>query len=197
MSKNLAAILAAPASLETHVISDVCLDQRLRSELQRLVAERVGLPTPKVAEESGERTGPPRKAGQRAESPRLAEINAEIQAVREKMRDSSGDLVVGAPEDADWQAFKDAHPPREGNRTDEEIALGMCDATALLADLPKYVVSWGGEEIAVKHRDAFVKRMAYSDQVAAASAVVAMYETRVSVPKSLSGSSETEGSATV
>lgn len=231
MADVLDEILAEPPSTERQIVPDVCLDQKRRATLQRLIAERdaisVSLDAKRgqwalareevraaSAPEEGERTGPPRKSGQRgviapleakveelkaaidAEQARLDAKAAELETERDAMRARTGDLEIYAPDAGEWQRWKDANPPREGNLTDAEIGSGFCNATALIADLPKYIFAWGGREIPEEKRAAFVERLAYSDRAVVASSVVMMFETRVSIPKSSSASSSTEPSAT-
>jgi hypothetical protein len=75
----------------------------------------------------------------------VAEIDAELAALFDRMRESEGDLLLRAIGGGEWQRFKDDHPAREGNKSDEETAYGLCDSTALLADLGRFVVAWNGE----------------------------------------------------
>jgi hypothetical protein len=195
MPKSLADLKAKPKSLPTRAVR-ICLDQEAVADVQRLDREKSDLLLDAQrggVTEDGERTGPPRRTGEGAAPPRLAEIDAELEALFDRMRESEGDLLLRAIGGGEWQRFKDDHPAREGNKTDEEVAYGLCDSSALLADLSRYVAAWNDETLGPDDwRDWFSAQVAPADLRELCSEVVQLHESRVRVPKARS----TDSSAT-
>lgn len=188
MSKSLAELLASAPSRPSRVLPDVCLDQDLTGQVQRLNLERAALEAEfEAAQEEFEKRGEAgsRKAGEKAPKPsaRIAEIDAELEVLNSRMAETGGELLLRATTAAEWQRFKDENPPREGNRSDRVVAYGFADAGALLESLPRYVVEWNGEPIPQDQRQKFCELMSYPDQVAAAALVLEMFEVRVGAPK--------------
>lgn len=199
MPKSLADLKAKPKSLPTRTVR-ICLDQEAVADVQRLDNERrdVLADAFRAKDEDGERTGPPRRVGEAAVPPRVAEIDAELEALFDRMRESEGDLLVRAVGGGEWQRFKDEHPPREGNKSDEEITYGLLDSAALLDALGRFAVSWNGEAFGAEDwRDWFAAQVAPADLAEICREVVQLHEARVTVPKARSTvSSDTPGSAT-
>lgn len=186
-------------SLPTHV-QRLTLDQDLLADIQRLETERSDLiveaqrhkPDP-----DEEQDGPPRKMAERALPPRVDEIKAELTDLYDRLRKSEGELLLRGVSGAEWQQWKDDHPPREDNVTDEQVAYGICNATDLLNDLGRYVVSWEGEDLAPDDWSGwFAAQVAPGDLRDLVNAVVLMHErSGVRAPKSLNGSSATQDGA--
>lgn len=189
----------ANKALPTHV-QVITLDQDLVADIQRLEAERDDLTNDmRRTDGDGNRTGEPTKAGQGSHSvARLEEIASELAARYDQMRASEGELLVRAITGGEWQRWKDEHPPREGNVTDERIGWGLLNASDLLADLGLFVVSWNGEPLGEGDWQMLADQMPAGDLRDVTSAVIALHErSGVRIPKSFSGSSATEDSATV
>lgn len=177
----------------------ITLDQDLIADIQRLEAERDDLRVDaKRVGEDGERTGEPRKAGEGAEIPaRLEEIQTELGALYDRVRESEGELILRGISGGDWQRWKDDHPPREGNVTDQRIGWGLLNASDLLADLGTFAVSWDGEDLADGDWSVLAEQIPPGDLRELVTAVIGMHErSGVRIPKSLSGSSTTDDSAT-
>lgn len=141
------------------------------------------------------------KAGQKPEPslpPRAEEIKTEIRAVGGKLAEFQSEVGLSGLEGGEWQRYKDAHPPREGSDADQQLADGKCNASALFADLGRFVVSWEGDELADGDWNGWLaERICYADRRDLVTAVVEMHETRLErVPKSPSSSSPTESSET-
>ena len=199
MPKSLADLKAIPKSLPTRTVR-ICLDQEAVADVQRLDNEKrdLLLDAARSAPEDGERTAPPLRLGESATPPRVAEIDAELEALFERMRESEGDLLLRAITGGEWLRFKDEHPPREGNKTDDEVTYGLCDSGALLANLGRFVAAWEGEGFGAGDWDGFADHVAPADLRELCSEVVQLHEARVRVPKARStASSETPESATV
>lgn len=197
MSKSLAELRKSkPASLPTRVVT-VCLDLEVLAEVQRLEGEKSDLHVELqgIAASSASQSRPnPRVAAINA---RVAEIDDELTAKFDRMRESEGELLLRATSGGAWQRWKDDHPAREDNKSDEAIAYGFCNASDLLDDLSKYVVEWNGEPFGKGDWDElFADRVAPADLRAICSLVVEMHEVRAQVPKSRSVSSELLTSAT-
>lgn len=205
MSKSSLADLRAraatkPTSYPTRILPDVCLDQEATAKVQRLVAEKNALEAESrttSALDDAATDGPPKKMGEGRPNPRIAELDAEIEACWAEMRPSSGELLLMGIDGGEWLRWKDAHPPRKDNQTDDLLTFGMCNAVDLAADLGRYVKAWNGEELGPDDWSGWMsKRVSSADQGAAVRAVVEMHETRLNVPKSQKGSSATEPAET-
>lgn len=199
MPKSLADLKAKPKSLPTRTVR-ICLDQEAVADVQRLENERrdVLLEASRSARgDDAERTGPPLRAGESPTPPRIAEIDAELEVLFDRMRESEGDLLIRATSGGEWQRFKDDNPPREGNKADDENGYGLCDSSALLADLGRYVAAWDGENFGpTDWRDFFAAQVAPADLSELCREVVQLHEARVRVPKARStDSSDTPPSA--
>jgi len=187
MSKSTLADLRAqvakkPTSYPTRVLPDVCLDQEATANVQRLMAERAELGPAQVA--TAESPDVPRKLGE-GPNARIAELDAEIESCWEQMRPNSGELLLMIGDSGAWLRWKDDHPARKDNQSDDLLTFGVCNATDLVADLGRYVKAWNGEELGPDDWSGWMsKRMSHADQGAAVRLIVGAYENRLSVPKS-------------
>lgn len=202
VTRSLADLKAKPKSLPTRIVPKICLDLEALADVQRLDRERADLEDEKAAllkgrqqvGEDGETKGPPKRTGEGAPPPRVAEIVtrlAEIDDTQEglldRMRESEGDILLRAIGSGEWQRFKDENPPREGNKSDGEFGYDLCNATQLMADLGRYVVSWGDQNLEPGAWDEwFGERVAPGDQADIAKNVVQNQEARITVPKARS-----------
>lgn len=185
-----------PASLPTRAVT-ICLDQKLLADIQRLTLEKNDLLVQAAVESSDEdKPGRPKRQGE-GKNPRLAEIDAEIEPLYAEMREASGEILLRARPGGEWLRWKDEHPAREKNESDDRLAFGLCNAADLLDNLGKYVVSWNGDEFGPGEWDGWFKgKVAPADLGALVTAVVEMHESRVTAPKSPSTSSELPTSVT-
>jgi hypothetical protein len=185
-----------PASRPTRIVK-ACLDQALLADIQRLTVEKTDLLMSAPLDGDGEQgeNGPPRRVGQ-GMNPRIAEIDAELEPLYQRLRDAEGEILLSATDGGTWLRWKDAHPAREKNEVDERLAYGLANATDLLEDLGKYVVSWNGDDFGPGEWDWFSQKVAPADLGACISAVVELHESRISAPKLRSVSSEPPTSAT-
>ena len=137
---KLADMLAEEPSMPTSV-HYVCLDGQAVAEIQRLEREKGVILT-----EQAEAPAKARKASEGAPppDPRIAKIDAALDALDEKRRERSGDLTLRATDGGAWTRWVATHPAREGNDLDNRVALGYCNAEELIEDLGKYVETWDG-----------------------------------------------------
>lgn len=201
MPRSLADLKAKPKSLPTRTVR-ICLDQEAVADVQRLDREKADLllqARRSQVDEDGERTGPPRRVGESPMPPRVAEIDAELEALFDRMRESEGDLLLRAVSGGEWQRFADDNPARDGNKSDEQFGYGLVNVTALLADLGRYAAAWNGENFGPDDwREWFAAQVAPADLLELCQEVVQIHQSRVRVPpKPLSDSSEIQTSATV
>lgn len=191
---------AKPRALERSY--SLCLAQDLVARVQSLCDERDSL-----AFEIGTSTdedGKPKKP-RRANDPRqarIAEIDTELETLYEEMRDHTGELILRATSAGLWRRWVEENPPRiadrdaEGrpilNPVDENVAYGICDATALLEDLHRYVVSWNGEPVSADDFAYLVDNAAPGDVKEVCRIVVQLHEAAgARAPKASSLSSST------
>lgn len=197
MSKTLAELRAEKSlSLPTGV-ERICLDQRVLSDVQRLVTEGQDIELEwRATKAEDPESSKPTRVGEGKPS-RLAEIEAELEECYAKMRESEGELLLQARDGGEWQRWKDDHPAREGNESDRDDAFGYCNITDLIADLGRYVVAWNDDEFADGDWDGWFRaKVAPADLASIAKAVVMLHEARITVPKSPSGSSAIKQPAT-
>lgn len=184
-----------PASRPTRVVK-VCLDQSLLADIQRLTEEkRILAVEASSLDGDDEQTGPPQRTGGSRHGGRIKAIDAELEPLYQRLRDTEGEILLRATDGGSWLRWKDAHPAREKNEVDERLAYGMCNATDLLDDLGKYAVSWNGDEFGPGEWDWFSKKVAPADLGACVSAIVELHESRIQAPKSLTPSSDLPTSA--
>jgi hypothetical protein len=126
----------------------------------------------------GERTGPPRKAGEGANlGPRAEEIKARQDAILDELANFQGEVGLQGVTGGEWQRFKDENPPRKDNANDARWAGGNCDSAALFAALGRFVRSWDGEPVtAADWDDWLAERITYADRRDLVPAVVQMHE---------------------
>lgn len=125
----------------------------------------------------------------------LEDARAELDALHEKMRETQATLEVRAIPAGEWLRYKDEHPAREKNQSDLDIGLGYVNATELLDDLHKWAWRIGSDTVTP---EAWAKIAVSADSgsvLEVARTAVRLQEARVTVPKSSSASSPTEGSA--
>ncbi|AIY15846.1 hypothetical protein GUY44_07390 [Pimelobacter simplex] len=201
MPKTLAELRAEKAAkLPTRSVR-LCLNLELVEKVQRLSSEKADLiinatATAGQGDEDREAKARVRKSAERAEPempPRVAEIDAELTALWDQMRDYEGDLQLNGVDGAAWQAYKDDHPPREGNISDTRNGNGVVNTTDLMADLGDWAVSWNDEKLTEGDWSGWLsKRIAPADMTDLVRRVVEMQEFKVTVPpKALSGSPST------
>lgn len=200
MSKSLADLRAEKAtqSLPTRVMP-ICLNQELIADVQRLEAEKRDLliDAARKPADDDQDAPPQRLAGPAATPPRVSEIDTELEALYDRMREYEGELLLRAIPGGEWQRWKDAHPARENNPTDADIGFGLCNAVDLLDTLDKFAAEWNGEPFGPgEWTDWFVQKVAPADLRDICANVVSLHEQRVSVPKSQSSSSGTPTGAT-
>lgn len=212
MSKSLAELRAEakPRTAERSV--RLCLAQDLVSHVQALAEEKQALileigvnPADEAADEApkgdDEKPKKPRRVGD-PRTARVAEIEAELEALYAEMREHEGDLILRATSAGAWQRWVEENPPRvterdKNNRpilnpVDETVGYGVCDASALLDDLGKYVATWNGEPVKPDDLTYLLDNAAPGDVKQLCRTVVEMHEgTGARAPKASSTSSST------
>lgn len=196
--KTLAELRADPKPTRPTFTKRLTLDTELIANIERLQTEKQDLLHEAAAHKSDdpEKSAKPRKAGEGI-GRRLAEIDQELVAFFAKMRESEGELLVRGMTGGEWQLWKDEHPPREGNVTDEDVAGKLCNASALLPELHKYAAEWNGEPLAEGDWTGWMaNKIAPGDLRDLVATFIWTHEkSGVRIPKSLTESSPTETSA--
>lgn len=204
MTKTLAQLRAesadqpAPLPTATKTVTLV-KGQHLFTESQALDLELLDLlaAEPGQVNESGNKTSAPRKAGE-GPNPRIAEIRDAQIAMLPRLAEFQGEVGLRGMEGGDWWRWKEAHPADPDSAIDDELTGGLCSAKAVFDELGRFVVSWNGEALGPGEWDSWTaKTIIFADRRDLVTAVVQMQEDGVDrAPKSLSGSSVTESSAT-
>lgn len=201
MVKSIADMKAEASAAEpVEVLSEpieLCLAQHLVAKIHTLIAEKQNLAPGKPKRiEDPEAAARVRKGGQSKPKPhpRVAEIDAEVEAAYDEMRDYTGILRLRRSESGDWFNWTATHEPREGNALDEEVAYGYANATDLIADLGTWAATWNDEPI--EDWPFIASRLTPGDLKKLAKRVVSMHEGEGAVPKSRPASSGDQTSAT-
>lgn len=185
--------------------------ESLAFDIDELEAERAELrpPAPPDGDDSVAASGDqgPKRLVPRGGA-RVAEIDALLAEKRgnqdelaEKMDAYTKDLVLRAIEPHEWTAFVDEHPARDpeepAGKRDRRVTFGFCDSDALIADLARYTVAWGDEELgATDWADTLYPASSPQTLRSIAQLVVLMHEDEAIVPKLPSASSPTGASET-
>jgi len=205
MSKTLAELRAMTAPKLPTFSYRLCLNLELIEKVQRLEDEKIDVliaaeqhAQANLSDEDRESQARTRKAGQPlAKRPaRVAEIDEEIAATYAEMHEFEGNLLMRGIDGARWQAYKDEHPPREGNVADETHGsvngTAVVNTTDLMADLAHFAVSWDGEPLAEGDWSGWLAgRIAPGDLSELVARVVQMQEGRLTIPKALTVSPAT------
>lgn len=186
----------------------VCLDLAAISEVEVLEVKEgdLRLEVESLEKAEGARA---RKASE-GKNPRLAEIETELaqikaekEALFDRMRESEGSITLRAVTGGEWHRFKEANPARgeddANHKLDEKIAWGVCNASVLFDELPRFVAAWEGEELQPGDWVTIADQIAPADLRDIVTTVVGMHENlngAIVPPKSHSGSGKTEDSAT-
>lgn len=137
----------------THTL---CLAQDITGRIEALDKEKRDLEVELIGESADGQTKKPKRVGDPRQA-RITEIDEELVALGEEMREHSGELVMRAIPHGEWRRWLGEHPARiterdEQNRPiinplDENYTGGYCDADALVALLRKFAVSWNGAPV--------------------------------------------------
>lgn len=198
MTKSIAELRASTRVGLPERTYELCISQSLIAEAQSLESRKQDvLLEVATAKEGGE---PKRNAS--APDPELDEIDKRLTALHDEMAEHTGELRLRAHDAGTWRRWVEANPAREAGRDekghpflnpiDAEVAYGQCNATALLADLGSYVVSWNGDPLAEGDWDFLANRAAPGDLNELCKIVVQLHEMAgLRFPKSRKVSSET------
>lgn len=186
MSKSLAELRQSSRTSLPERTYEMCLSQALVAETQALEQEKreLGIASRRSDADADSPT-PPRKMGQ-ASSPRVVEINARLEELYDEMREHTGKLLLRGVTSGKWRRWVSENPAREDGRddngravtlsADEQIALGYCDASALMTSLGDYAAEWNGVPLEAGDWSWLEEHAAPGDLKAIAQVVVVMHE---------------------
>lgn len=202
MSKSIAELRASAKATLPEWTYEMCLSQALVAEVQKLQAEKAQREVDAKREQPESGTATKRKMAEGAD-PRIEEIEERLEALYDEMREHTGTLLIRAETAGEWRRWCDAHPPREDGRdergrpvvlaVDESVSYGFCDASALMARLGDFAVTWNGAELQAGDWQWIEERAAGGDLKEIARQVVLMHEGpgAKAAPKLQNTSSET------
>lgn len=201
MPKSLAELRAQsgppPLPRATKVVT-LIEGQHLLAETEQLSDELLMIANQATRTDAdGERTGPPRKAGEGASlPPRVEEIQARQAEILDELADFQGEVTLKGITGGEWQRFKDENPPREDNPQDLNFTGGACNASAVFAALTRFVSGWNGTDLAPGDWDNWLaERITYADRRDLVAVIVKMHEDGLArSPKFHRSSSTTEPS---
>jgi hypothetical protein len=161
---------------------ELCLAQHLVARVKALQFERQS-----VAVQSARSEGEPDSTTKLGGVPsRLGEIDTELEALYDEMREHTGVLTLEAEPTGEWIRWRDAHPARKDGEDqngrpilspiDQTVTWGWCDSSALLDRLGKYAVAWNGEPLKAGEWDWIVDNAVPGDLKEACQRVVALHE---------------------
>lgn len=178
MGRSLADIRAAKQERRPERTLTICLAPDLVAEVQMLADELDVIATSGALE--------PRKMGQ-GEPERVGEIRDRMRELLAEMDESTGEMRLRAIEDGAWRRWVNAHPARPegepGHEADQEVARGYCNADDLLDDLGPFVHAWDGDLLDDGDWAIMAASTARPDKKRIATAVVAMHEQVMDIPK--------------
>lgn len=190
---------AGPQPLpRAHKVVTLIEGQHLLARSKRLDEELLDLAAQASRTDAeGERTGPPRKAGEGADlGPRAEEIRTEQTELLNDLANFQGEVGLRGLSGGEWQRFKDDHPPREDNTADVRLAGAMCNSSDLFAALGRFVASWNGDDVAPDDWDKWLaERIIYADRRDLVTEVVKMHEDGLTRSPKLRTSSSTTGTS--
>lgn len=186
MSKSLAELRQSAHTSLPERTYEMCLSQALVAETQALEQEKreLGIAFRRNNTDDDSPTQP-RKLGQPS-SPRVVEIDARLEVLYDEMREHTGRLLLRGVTSGEWRRWTSNNPAREDGRddngrpvtlaADEQIALGYCDASALMAALGTYAAEWNGAPLEAGDWSWLEEHAAPGDLKAIAQVVVVMHE---------------------
>lgn len=186
MSKSLAELRQSARTSLPERTYEMCLSQALVAETQVLQQEKQDLSIAAHRQDPDDDSATPRRKMAEGSSPRIDEINERLEELYDEMREHTGQLLLRGVTAGEWRRWVDANPPREDGRdergrpvvlaVDEQVALGYCDASALLANLGAYVAEWNGEPLQTGDWEWLEEHAPPGDMKAIAQIVVIMHE---------------------
>lgn len=191
MSKSIADLRTSPRVGLPERVYSMCLASSLVAEVQVLLDELEAARAVTAAQtERDESVAKPKRLAQGS----TTEIRKRLAAVRDEMVEHTGALTLRGVTNGAWREWADAHPARDENARDEEVAYGFCNADDLLADLGRYAYAWNGEPLGAGDWEFIAENAAPGDLKALTELVVQMHESVVNVPKLLRDSPAILGS---
>ena len=164
----------------------LCLAPKLAGEVQELLDELQAAMIREAAQTKGdESAAPPKRMGERLRSVEIRERLAEVQAEAEE---HTGTLTLQGLTEGQWRLWCDEHPAREGNKRDEDIAHGYCNADDLIDNLTTFAHQWNGDDLKPGDWEFIRENAAPAEIKQLAELVVAIHENAVNLPKLLSRS---------
>ena len=195
---NFAEFTAAPPSFQTWS-KTVPTDLARAAELELL---RTELATIEEAEEAEKDSGTARarKAG-RGANPRKAELVSQIDEIEKVLEASEASLTLRVLDPGEWLQFVEKYPAAEegepGHTADTTITRGWVSASALLANVGRFIVGWNDEKLpegawTAEHS----KKIPPYYMQNVLQSIVDHHQRPVTLPKSSTASSTTRSSAT-
>lgn len=174
----------------------ICVTARLVDEAEAIdaelfeVEERIGR-LEQHEESRREGGGPPRRTGEGSELPALIERGKELAAqadsIHERIEESMVEVLLRGKRRGEWRQWATKHPARDettdpqGHERDKTWAGGHVDIDALAADLHLFAAKYNGEDASDAWAEFVAANGAPGHLTLAASRIVAMHETVVSV----------------
>lgn len=163
----------------------LCLASKVVGEVQSLLFQLDEIRAADAARADGNPVDRPRRA---AESSPAEPIRLRLAELQPQIDDATGVLTLRGIEQGPWQTWCDAHPARDGNVRDDELARGYCNIDDLIQELGQFMAAWDGEPIDEAGLALIMTNAHPGDLSQIASVVVNMQETVVDLPFWLSSS---------
>lgn len=188
MSKSLAEMRQSPKVGRPRRSYQLCLAGAVMAEMQSLANELADLATrafiPEDEPKKPTRVNDPERVKVAA---RMAEIRVRQTELDDEMAEHTGELILEGIDDGEWDRWVDENPARpDGNKShlrDLRVTGGICDADAVIADLPRYMAEWNGDPLNDEDKKFVFESAAGGDKKELAQLVIVMHETAVDLPK--------------
>lgn len=162
---------------------------QIEAELHDLIQDAAQQPQP--SDDPDQPQPPGRLARPRPkllqQNPRILELNAERDALIERMRDHTIELHIVARPDGQWRTWVQDHPARDGVDGDRRAGFNLDDLIDDIGENPdRYIPDINGETYNPDDWAHVWKAAADGDQWRIAAAVRQLHQGGVDIPKSLS-----------
>lgn len=189
MTKSLADLRKSEHVGRPETTFPICVAGKLNAEFDKIDYELDQLlknPRNTPASADSDAPQPPRRMGQKGIDPRVHELNARRDELREIMADHIVTLHLRAREDGHWRAWVNDNPPRDDNRLDERAGHNVDALVDWIRDNPRDIVTAINDAAYDDEDWAFIwGNAADGDKWRLAATVRGLHQAGVDVPKSL------------
>lgn len=187
MPKSLDELMQSPHVGRPETEFPLCVAGKLNAEFDRIDSELDRLLSSTPDPDTGGESGPVPRVGQKTSNPRVKKLDTRREELRALMAEHMVTLLMRAREEGAWRAWKQDHPPREGDRGDERAGFNLDDLIVDIRDHPRnWVAAINGEPYTDEQWKFVWGNTSDGDQWRLAAVARQLHTTGVDIPKSLS-----------